>query len=143
MSTITAELTQGTQVRLSNGRHNWSADEPLDAGGADSAPTPYELLLGALAACTCITVSLYCRHKGIALKAVSARYELTKQHAKDCEDCDKDDKGFIERITSHVRVSGTFDDAQRTRLEQIVSRCPVHKTLAKGVTFADNVQFGA
>ena len=142
MPTITAELTQGTVVRLSNGRHNWAADEPPEAQGTDTGPTPYEQLLGALAACTCITLSLYCRHKGIALKAVSARYELNRQHARDCEDCDKDDKGFIERVTSHVRISGEFDDAQRERLEQIVSRCPVHKTLDRGVKFTDEVEFG-
>ncbi len=36
MAKITAELTTGTVVRMSNGRHTWTADEPLDKGGTDA-----------------------------------------------------------------------------------------------------------
>ncbi len=61
-------------VQMSNGRHVWNADEPLEAGGTDTAPNPYEmLLLGSLAACTCITISWYCQHKQIPL-------EIRKHH---------------------------------------------------------------
>ncbi len=141
MSRITAELTTGTQVVLSDGTHTWRADEPPAAGGNDTGPTPYELLIGALAACTCITLALYCRHKGIALKSVTATFEHDKVHADDCEECEKDDVGYIDRVRSRVRLAGTFDEAQRARLTQIVSRCPVHKTLAHGVTMIDNVEF--
>ncbi len=141
MAEITAELTSGTQVTLSNGRHTWRGDEPPEVGGNDTGPTPYELLIGALAACTCITLALYCRHKGIALKAVTARYEHEKIHAKDCEECEDPKAGYIDFLRSTVRIAGDFDDAQRKRLSQIVSRCPVHKTLENGVKMADEVEF--
>lgn len=141
MAQIVAELTSGTLVTISNGRHTWRADEPPDAGGTDVGPTPYEILLGALAACTCITLALYCRHKGIALKGVTASYEHTREHAKDCEDCDDPKKGFIDRATSRIRIAGEFDDAQRKRLAEIAQRCPVHKTLERGVEIADVVEF--
>jgi putative redox protein len=141
MPRITAELTSGTQVAISNGRHTWSADEPTDAGGDDTGPTPYELLMGALASCTLITLALYCRHKGIPLKSVTATYEFDRIHAKDCEDCEEPRKGLIEQISSHVRIAGDFDEAQRKRLAQIVERCPVHKTLAQGVRMVDRAEF--
>ena len=141
MSQITAELNSGLSVQLSNGRHSWKADEPADAGGTDTGPNPYELLLGSLAACTCLTIAMYCRHKGMTLNSIHASYEFSNIHADDCEHCDEDAKGLIEHITSNVRISGDFDEAQEKRLAQIVTRCPVHKTLAKGVTLKDNTIF--
>ena len=141
MSQISAELEIGTVVRLSNGRHQWTADEPIDVGGTDSGPNPYELLLGSLAACTCVTISMYCRHKGMTLHSIRAAYEFSNVHADDCKDCEDAEKGFIERITSNIDIRGDFDDAQRKRLAQIVGRCPVHKTLSRGVTFDDNTTF--
>jgi len=128
-------------VQMSNGRHVWNADEPLEAGGTDTAPDPYELLLGSLAACTCVTISWYCRHKKIPLESVSTTYDFSRVHADDCKDCDIPDKGFIEKITSNVHIEGDFDEAQRKRLAQIAQRCPVHKTLAHGVKFEDNASF--
>ncbi len=142
MARITANLTSGMAVQLTNGRHEWRADEPLDAGGTDTGPNPYELLLGSLAACTCVTIAWYCQHKGLPLKSVSTSYEFSRVHADDCKDCDKPDKGLIEKITSNVHIEGDFDDAQRKRLAQIATRCPVHKTLANGVAFEDNATFG-
>ena len=142
MARITANLTSGMAVRLSNGRHEWKADEPIDAGGTDTGPNPYELLLGSLAACTCVTIAWYCQFKKLPLESVSATYDFSRVHADDCKDCDIPDKGFIERITSNVHIEGNFDGAQRKRLAQIAERCPVHKTLAHGVVFEDNATFG-
>ncbi len=142
MTQISATLSSGTEVELSNGRHTWRADEPVAVGGADTGPNPYELLLGSLAACTCITLALYCRHKKIALKKVTATYEFSRIHAKDCEDCDDETKGYIDNITSDVQIDGDFNEAQKIRLAEIVQRCPVHKTLAKGVSLSDNARFG-
>lgn len=138
MSQITAHLGEGFAVRLSNGRHSWSADEPESAGGNDTGPNPYELLLSALAACTCLTIAMYCRHKGMTLNSIEASFEFVNIHADDCENCGEDSERFIQQISSAVHISGDFDDAQRKRLAQIVTRCPVHKTLASGVAI-DNI----
>ena len=142
MARITAVLTDGVVVKISNGRHEWSADEPASAGGTDTGPNPYELLLGSLAACTCITVAAYCRHKNLPLKSISTSYDFARIHADDCADCDELDKGMIDHITSNVHIEGEFDEAQQKRLAQIASRCPVHKTLTNGIHITDNANFG-
>lgn len=146
MTAITAALTAGTAVQLSNGRHHWEADEPPDAGGSDTGPNPYELLLGALAACTCITISLYAEHKGIALRQVSARFEHDRVHARDCEGCvDDEDKadegGVLDRITSDIVISADVDAGQEKRLAAVALRCPVHRVLEGQVVFTETVRF--
>ena len=44
-----------TQI-VTDGRHEWSADEPESVGGHDAGPNPYELLAASLAACATITM---------------------------------------------------------------------------------------
>ena len=142
MATITADLVDGYRVVISNGRHHWSADEPLELGGSDEGPNPYELLLGALAACTSITLSMYAKRKAIPLESISVRYEFDRVHAEDCAACDDDASGFIEQVTSEIFVEGDFSEEQRQRLEEVARRCPVHKTLDRGVHFEESVIVG-
>jgi putative redox protein len=141
MSEVNARLTTGLRVELSNGRHDWTADEPTDAGGTDSGPNPYELLLGGLAACICVTIAMYCRHKGLTLNAIDASFRFSRIHADDCEHCDEDASGYLDHIESNVHIDGDFDEKQKERLAQIAARCPVHKTLDNGVVFKDNATF--
>jgi putative redox protein len=141
MGRITAFLAAGTRVEISNERHRWFADEPVEAGGTDAGPTPYDLLLGALAACTTLTLSYYTAHKGIPIAWVKAEYDFDRVHALDCEQCEEADEGMIERVTAHVTIGGNFSEAQQHRLRQIVSRCPVHKSLTHGIRIFDNVAF--
>ena len=143
MATITAELREGTAVTLHARQFTWKGDEPLSAGGTDTGPTPYEILLGGLAACIAVTLRLYSNHKGINLAGVDVKLEFDRVHANDCVDCDERADGWIERIQSNVTIRGSFNDAQRVRLEQVAQRCPVHKTLVNGVHIVDTVAFHA
>ena len=141
MSTVTAAIGDGTKVSLSARQFDWVGDEPPAAGGTDTGPTPYEMLLGGLVSCIALTLRLYANHKRIALEGVDVEAEFDRIHARDCEDCDERTDGWIDRIQTRVTLRGTFDDAQKKRLAQVASRCPVHKTLANGVHLVDRVEF--
>src|SRR5207247_2074015 len=92
------------------------ADEPADEGGDDFGPTPYELLLWALGACTSMTLQMYARRKGIPLEEVAVEVEHTRMHAADCADCLEEHSGRIEVVHRTIVLKGELSDAQRDEL---------------------------
>ena len=108
--------------------HVLAADEPVSVGGTDRGPTPYELLLASLGACTSITLTMYAARKEWHLKGVKVQLRHDRVHAKDCEDCEKE-TGLIDVIEKDLQLQGELDEEQRTRLFEIAARCPVHRTL--------------
>jgi putative redox protein len=110
------------------GQHVLRADEPVDQGGNDSGPSPYDLLLASLGACTSMTVRLYADKKKIPLEKITVRLRHEKIHAKDCAECETRE-GRIDKIEREIELVGPLDDAQRASLLEISNKCPVHRTL--------------
>jgi putative redox protein len=130
---VVAETGVGTfQQSVTMGAHRLIADEPVDVGGLDSGPSPYDLLLAALGACTAMTLRMYAEGKALPLEAVSVVLRHSRIHAADCESCETD-QGQIDRIERIVTLGGALDDAQRARLLQIADKCPVHRTLTSEI----------
>jgi putative redox protein len=108
--------------------HHFVIDEPESVGGTGQGPTPYELILGALGACTSMTLRLYADRKGIPLEGVRVRLRHSKIHAADCATCDVQERK-IDHIDREIEVTGPLTEAQRLRLLEMADRCPVHRTL--------------
>lgn len=104
------------------------ADEPVEYGGGNEGPSPYEYLLAALGACTGMTLRMYARSKGWPLEEVVVRLSHHKVHADDCRDCDEKDLR-IDSFERELELNGELDEAQRQRLLEMAGRCPVHRTL--------------
>lgn len=113
--------------RITAGRHIWTADEPLGVGG-DTGPTPYDLLLGALGACTSMTLRMYADRKGWPLEHVTVTLSHHRHHADDGRDCG-DEHSRLETFERVIDLRGPLDDEQRARLLDIAEKCPVHRTL--------------
>jgi len=110
------------------GRHRFRADEPMAAGGDDSGPSPYELLLAGLGTCTSMTLRMYAAQKQWPLERVTVDLKHEKIHAADCAACETKE-GRIDQIERTIRIEGPLEPAQRARLLEIADRCPVHRTL--------------
>jgi uncharacterized OsmC-like protein len=125
---------QGFAQRIEVGGHQLITDEPVAAGGTDTGPTPYDLLLAALGSCTSMTVALYARRKQWPLEEVTVRLRHARIHAADCADCETK-AGMLDRIECAIELVGTLDAEQRARLLDIAGKCPVHRTLTSEITF--------
>ena len=116
---------------ITAGPHHLRADEPLSAGGTETGPTPYDLLLAALGSCTSMTIAVYARRKQWPLNNVTVRLRHSRVHAEDCATEAHDAKLTV--IDREIELDGTLDESQRARLLAIANRCPVHLTLGSRI----------
>ncbi|HUQ34350.1 MAG TPA: OsmC family protein [Pyrinomonadaceae bacterium] len=133
---VTSIMKLQNEVRYNENR-TLIIDEPAELGGDGAGPDPYTLLLSALGGCISMTVTLYARRKSWPLERVTVRLRQGRIHAKDCVECADHTEGFIHRIERSVIVEGDLTDEQRTRLQEIAHKCPVHKTLTSKIIVSD------
>lgn len=132
---FTVEVTgraDGFAQDITTGVHRLRGDEPAEAGGTDSGPDPYALLLAALGSCTSMTLGMYARRKRWPLESVTVRLRHRRVYLEDCQGCEERPRR-IERIERQIAMTGRLDDAQRAALLAIADKCPVHKTLVSTV----------
>lgn len=117
-------------VSIHDGQHTWSGDTQPANGGADAGPDPESQVLGALGACTAITVSMVAARKQWPLTAVHVHLHYTQRGAA----------GTV--ITREIVLDGALDEDQRTRLLEVAEKCPIHRLLTGQVQIDSALQTG-
>jgi uncharacterized OsmC-like protein len=128
MATVTVRSLDNLRQEIVSGQNTIIADEPLAEGGNDTGFDPYSLLLGALGACTAMTLKIYARNKKWDVQRVIVTLSHDKIHAEDCADCETKE-GKIDRIRRQITLEGNLTEEQTRRLMEIAKRCPLHRTL--------------
>lgn len=105
------------KVTHSNGRHRFYADEPVEKGGMDTAPTPDELLESALASCTLVTLRMYTDHKQWNVGTIDLSVSLKRENGKTI-------------ISRQLKFEHELSEEQKQRLLHVAKNCPVSKTLS-------------
>jgi putative redox protein len=118
------------QVEITAGGHPLTADEPKANGGADAGPSPFDLVLSGLAACTLITLRMYAERKGWTGFSLSGRFRHRME----------DGRHLIER---ELEVTGAPDAAGMQRLAEIVEKTPVTLALKAGFTISTELNEAA
>jgi putative redox protein len=124
-ATRTGTYKHVVQVR----QHRLLADEHVDEGGDDAAPSPQELLAASLASCTAVTMEMYAQRKGWDIGGVEVEAEYTPA-----------ERGCPTRFSLTLRLPAELTEEQVERLRVIAAKCPVHRTLDGEVMFDERVQ---
>ncbi|MEU5893324.1 OsmC family protein [Streptomyces sp. NPDC047461] len=119
MNTRIVTVAEGKQLARSVaiGTHRLTADEP-EPVGTDTGPTPGELLLAALGACTSMAVRAYAQRHEWPLERVDVAVRYGAQG----------------QVVKNIGLIGELTPAQRDQLLAVSGRCPVHRLLTKDVT---------
>jgi putative redox protein len=124
----TGSAVPAYRVDVRVGAHQLVADEPLVAGGGDLGPTPFGILLAALAACTATTLRMYAEHKG---------WELTTIDVDVRYDTDDDGRSVIQRT---VTVPADLAPERRDHLADVAERTPVTLAIRGGTAITTAFQ---
>ena len=100
--------------------HRVLVDQPAEAGGSDSAPTPTEMFVASLATCVAYYAGRYLTRHGYSRDglAVSVSYEMA---------ADRPARVSGVRLTVHVPAE--LPAQRRPALQAVVSHCTVHNSI--------------
>jgi len=106
--------------------HTVIVDQPLDAGGTDTAPTPTELLVAALASCVAFYARRYLDRHDLPTEglAVSTDYTLGGRPAR------------VSDISISITPPPGLPAERRDAFLAVASHCTVHNTLHEPPTVA-------
>ncbi|MCH2223561.1 MAG: alpha/beta fold hydrolase [Crocinitomicaceae bacterium] len=125
-------------TEIKAGKHQIIADEPLNLGGDDFGPAPYELLLSSLGSCTAITIKMYVSRKEWELEEVVVHLNHYKKDL-----LDENNKIIASKKVSvferRIEIKGNLNEKQRTRILQIANKCPIHRTLEGAIEIETSI----
>src|SRR5215510_1802759 len=135
---VVVSSASGLTQEITSGPHRTTADEPVELGGGGLGPSPYELLLASLGACTSMTLRLYATRKGWNLERITVRLRHYRVHAQDCIDCETKPSS-VDRIDREIELAGNLTEEQKARLQAIAEKCPVHRTLTSRIEIRTSI----
>lgn len=115
---IKVRYVSGDRLSISVRGHKFSADQPVDDGGEDTAPTPTELFLASLTACVAFYAERFLRRHKLTTKGlnVSCTYRWTENPHR------------VGEIDLAVDAPGLIA-AKRDSFIRVIEHCTVHNTL--------------
>lgn len=122
---VVAENGKGRyQQGVTIGQHHLLADEPVDVGGADAGPAPFDFVMAGLGACTSMTLRMYAERREFPLTHVSVSLSYEKITV---------DGIARDHIQRTITLEGELTNEQRQRLLEIANKCPVHRALSQSL----------
>ena len=117
-SEIVVTIPGGRRVDAMLGRHLVRTDQPLDNGGEDTAPSPFEHFLAAIGTCAGIFVQGFCAKRGLPTEGI--RILERPSYAAD---------GTLSGVDLDIQVPPSFPEKYREALVRVADQCSVKKAI--------------
>ena len=108
--TVTAHNPEGMAGTIEAGSFEWSYDEPEEAGGTETGPTPVDVFLGSLAACLSLSIRFQAGKRDTPIDGIDVTTTAEPEH------------GSIEQLEATVSLESDADDDTLERLVDIGER---------------------
>jgi ribosomal protein S12 methylthiotransferase accessory factor len=117
-------LDGGRRVTAHVGNHQIHTDQPLNNGGEDTAPSPYDVFLASIGACAGVFVQGFCAARGIDFTGIQIR-EWPRY----------DGRGVLRAVELALELPANFPQRYHEALLRVVEQCTVERAIAAGPQF--------
>jgi uncharacterized OsmC-like protein len=127
------QLKKNTTVEATARQFHFTMDEPSDDGGEDNGPTPEEVILAGVGACTAMTAAFYAALNDIPIKSYRIDMKGYANFGGFYGVSDKFPVGF-DRVVTDVSIETDAPEEQVKQFQEMVEqRCVGHGTMMQPV----------
>jgi putative redox protein len=105
--------------------HKIVTDQPLDNGGGNTAPAPYDLFLASIGTCAGIYVKSFCDNRNIPTEGI----KIIQSHEWN------EETGLPVNIKLDIKLPEGFPEKYKASLIHVAELCKVKKTIANPPEF--------
>mgnify|MGYP001298324200 CR=1 FL=1 len=116
---IIVTLPGGRRVDARVGEHVVHTDQPISAGGADSAPSPFQLFLASMGTCAGIFVQGFCAARNLPTEGLRI-----VQRAR------FDDDGTLAEVELELELPEGFPEKYKAAVVKVAEQCSVKRAIA-------------
>lgn len=120
MGSISVSHTTGDQFSLRIRGHSLVVDQPVEAGGEDAGPTPTELFVAGLAACSGFYAGRFLRRHDLPVEGLGIECDFAMSG---------DRPARVNRIDIRLALPDSFPEDRLEALTRVVEHCTVHNSL--------------
>jgi uncharacterized OsmC-like protein len=122
MPRIDVELERQDRYRIGVRGHEVWVDQPVEDGGADSAPTPTELFVAGLASCVAFYAGRFLRRHGLPDDGLCVEADFAFA---------TDRPARVASIGLRVQLPEGVPDERRASLLAVIEHCTVHTSIVR------------
>jgi len=115
----------GKVVTAHTGGHSIRTDQPIDNGGTNTAPAPFDLFLASIGTCAGIYVKSFCDNRNIPTDKIKIiqKTEFSKE------------SGLPVNLTLDIQLPADFPEKYKASVISVAELCKVKKSIANPPVF--------